>query len=158
MDEQKKDTTAKPVKHHADLNDDPQKKHPVGRPSQYKDHYPELAYKYCRNHGFTNVELAELFKICTATLWSWQQKHPEFLSAIKKGKEKYDSEVVERGLRRRAVGYQYYEDTYQTSRTTDPETGQGKLILKKRILKSMAPDPTSMIFWLKNRQPQEWRG
>jgi hypothetical protein len=27
----------------------------------------------------------------------------------------------------------------------------------KRVIKSQAPDVTAQIFWLKNRQPKEWR-
>ena len=27
----------------------------------------------------------------------------------------------------------------------------------KRVTKDMAPNPTSLIFWLKNRKPEVWR-
>ena len=30
-------------------------------------------------------------------------------------------------------------------------------IVKTDVIKEYPPDPTSMIFWLKNRQPEKWR-
>lgn len=30
-------------------------------------------------------------------------------------------------------------------------------VVRVQTVKHYPPDPTSMIFWLKNRQPQDWR-
>ena len=46
---------------------------------------------------------------------------------------------------KRALGYEYEEETYENG------------ILTKKVKKQVAPDTTAQIFWLKNRQVKKWR-
>ena len=48
----------------------------------------------------------------------------------------------------RATGYEHPED--------DIKAVNGEIVITPTI-KRYPPDPTSMIFWLKNRQPKLWR-
>lgn len=57
---------------------------PVGHPTDYKPEYCEKVIKLL-NKGYSIAELARYFKVAIQTIYNWQDKHPEFLEAIKKG-------------------------------------------------------------------------
>jgi len=130
---------------------------PAGRPTVYQDHYPAKAYEFCLEFAFTDKKLARLFDVDVSTIQAWKKDHSEFSDSIKKGKDDYDSVKIEKSLARRASGYKYTESTKEVSNLPDPKTGKGKMVETKRVRKEVAPDPLSMIFWLKNRQPGRWR-
>ena len=48
------------------------------------------------------------------------------------------------------MGYQYEEEFWGKNH-------DGEMVVVKKVLKSQAPDVTAQIFWLKNRNPKEWR-
>ncbi|WP_413218298.1 helix-turn-helix domain-containing protein [Staphylococcus aureus] len=74
----------------------------------------------------------------------WKKNIPDFLDAIKKGKEVSDYEL-ENALHKRAVGYYYEEETV---------TNKGEVV---KIKKYEHANPTSLIFALKNRLPHKYR-
>lgn len=117
-----------------------------GRPSKYKEEYAEQARKLCLL-GSTDKDLADFFEVCESTLNSWKHEHPDFLESIKKGKAQADAEVADR-LYQRALGYQHPEVDIRVV---------NQQIVETPITKIYAPDPTAAIFWLKNRQPKQWR-
>lgn len=117
---------------------------PAGRPTDYKPEYDELAFNYCKL-GAQDKELAEFFKVTETTINNWKNEHPKFFESIKKGKDIYDTEEVEVSLKKRAKGY---------TRTVQKVTKDGDII---EIDEELPPDPTSMIFFLKNRKPDRWR-
>ncbi len=121
-------------------------KRPAHRPTDYDAKYNNIAYKYSLL-GKTDVQLADLLSVSERTINTWKKKHPEFLQSIKKGKELADGDVVD-SLYKRATGYSHDEDKILS-------TQEGVQIIP--TTKHYAPDPTSMIFWLKNRQPELWR-
>ncbi|MDN6397686.1 MAG: transposase [Alkalibacterium sp.] len=94
--------------------------------------------------GLVDEQIAENIGIVPATLYVWKKKYPEISEALKRGKEIVDIQV-ENALLKRALGYQYDEVTYEFGEES------------KRVTKEVAPDTTSMIFWLKNRKPGIWR-
>ncbi len=117
-----------------------------GRPSKYRDEFPEQARKLCLL-GATDADMARFFEVSLATLNNWKHEHPAFLDALKAGKELADANVSE-SLYKRATGYSHPDvhiSNYQGAITITP------------IVKHYPPDPTSMIFWLKNRRPDLWR-
>lgn len=118
----------------------------TGRPSKYKDEYDELAYNYCLL-GATDSELADFFDVCEATINNWKIDYPSFLESLKNGKQIADAKVA-KALFHRATGYEH-EDV-------DIKMYEGSII-KTKYTKRYAPDPTSAIFWLKNRQSGKWR-
>ena len=98
--------------------------------------------------GLTDEQLAAKIGITATTLYDWKNKYPVISEALKRGKEVVDVEV-ENALLKRAMGYEYTE-----TRTEVAEDGSTKTITMQ---KSMPPDTTAQIFWLKNRRPAVWR-
>lgn len=94
--------------------------------------------------GLTYEQIAKNMGIGLTTLKEWRQKEPTISSTLKKGREVVDFEV-ENALLKRALGYDYKEETYEDG------------VLKKVVTKHVAPDTTAQIFWLKNRKPDKWR-
>lgn len=94
--------------------------------------------------GLTDEQIAKNMGIAPSTLYEWKKKSKEFSESLKKGKEVVDFEV-ENALLKRALGYEYEEETYENG------------ILTKKVKKQVAPDTTAQIFWLKNRQTKKWR-
>ena len=118
----------------------------MARPTNYRKEYAEQARKLCLL-GYTDKQLADFFGVNESTITRWKVKYPEFCMSIKKGKEFADIDVVE-SLYKRATGFEYNEVELKTDDKTK----------SKRVTKKLVdPDPTSAIFWLKNRQPKLWR-
>ncbi|WP_339314621.1 hypothetical protein [Paenibacillus sp. FSL M7-0896] len=119
----------------------------MARPSKYKEEFAQQAYKLCLL-GATDKELANFFEVDEATINRWKLSNEEFCEALKSGKFIADSNVAEK-LYQRAIGYQHVE--------TITASYQGQITDTLDVTKYYAPDPTSAIFWLKNRQPKLWR-
>lgn len=98
--------------------------------------------------GKTNPEIAKALGVNTDTLDQWRKHFPEFAGAIKESKDTADAPVV-KSLYQRALGYEYTEkrETHNPDGTIQVQT----------TVKQVAPDVTAQIFWLKNRQPRDWR-
>jgi transposase len=103
--------------------------------------------------GLTDEQIAQNIGIAVATLYVWKNKYPEISESLKRGKEVVDRQV-ENALLKRALGYQYFEVTYEL---VEEEDGMTVERVTKRVLKEEKPDTTAAIFWLKNRKPTEWR-
>ena len=125
----------------------PNKKHPGGRPTKFNDKIKTKAQKLS-TRGFTDREISEILEINISTITRWKKKHPEFCTSLNDWKANSD-ESVERSLFERACGYSFPVET------TEKEIDGKKQVV--RITKHIPPDPTSMIFWLKNRRRDKWR-
>ncbi len=119
----------------------------AGQPTKYKEEYNEQVFKLCKL-GAKDSEIADFFGICVATLTNWKREHDEFLASIKRGKDIFDSDMVERSLRDRAIGYSHKEEKIFNN------NGE---IVRADTVKHYPPDTTACIFWLKNRQSKKWR-
>jgi hypothetical protein len=100
----------------------------------------------CEN-GATEPDVARALGVDRVTLWRWKAEHPDFCNAVKTAKAIADDRV-EAALYERATGY--------SIETTKLFHEGGKVIAVEQ-LEHYPPDPTSMIFWLKNRRPLDWR-
>ena len=89
-----------------------------GRKSAFRPEYIRIA-KACARFGAIEEEIADELHISHATLDNWKKKYPEFLGALKAGKDAFDDRV-ERSLYQLAIGW----------------NGQ-------------PPNATACIFWLK---------
>lgn len=119
----------------------------AGQPTKYDaEAHPELAFKYCLL-GATNEELARSLDVSVSTIDAWLVAHPEFSSAVKRGREQADAEVANR-LYKRALGYEHAED--------DIRALNGEIVITPTI-KQYPPDTAAAIFWLKNRRSDKWR-
>ncbi len=116
-----------------------------GRKSKYKPESGEVVVEAAEaGSSVTDEEIAALFGVNEQTVKNWYKQYPEFLASVKRAKSIADDKV-ERSLFERGTGYSH-PDVHIT--------GKGKII---PIIKHYPPDPTSMIFWLKNRRPKDWR-
>mgnify|MGYP000184108897 CR=1 FL=1 len=112
----------------------------AGRKTKYTDEIKEKAYKLALL-GLTDKEMIEVFGVVEQTWYNWLDKHPEFRKALAKGKIEADANVT-LSMYKRAVGYEYQEEVVNV---VDKE------IVKTKVTKHQAPNPTAFIFWLKNR-------
>ena len=121
-------------------------KRKAGQPTAYKKEYAELARKFALL-GANDERLAFMFEVSIATISNWKNDHPEFLEALKEGKEYADANVAN-SLYHRALGYEHPED--------DIRAVNGEIVITKTI-KRYPPDTGAATLWLKNRQPTIWR-
>lgn len=132
----------------------------VGRPSRYCPDYAEKARRRCLL-GATEVDLARLFNVDLSSIHRWKVKYNEFRSALNAGREEADDEVAI-GLYQKAKGYTITEkQPFKLKRIEYDESGK-KIAEREEIVmvdveKQIPTDPTSAIFWLKNRRPRDWR-
>lgn len=117
-----------------------------GRPSKFRPEFVEQSKKLAML-GLTDAEMAKQFGVSESTFHQWKHDYPEFSESLNSGKCIADGEVVAK-LYHRAIGYEHPED--------DIRVVNGEIVITPTV-KHYPPDPTSMIFWLKNRQPARWR-
>lgn len=117
-----------------------------GRPSKLTDDKKEIAIQKARE-GKTNEQISEILAIHPRTFQRWVGKLDDFSQALKDAKEIADQPVVA-SLYRRATGYYHEEEKIFFFK------GEVKRV---KTMKHYPPDTTAAIFWLKNRQPKEWR-
>lgn len=132
--------------------------------SQYDSkRFPTIAYSCCKHTGADNVTLGEIFNVGPYTIKNWMNANPEFRQWIQKGRDEYDTEVVERRLLDKALGFKYENKTYEREVIGWEYDDDGnkmaitEMVLTKIEEKQNAPDTTSLIFWLKNRNQERWR-
>jgi len=104
--------------------------------------------------GLTDEQMAKNVGIAPSTLYAWKAMYPEISESLKRGKEVVDLDV-ENTLLKRALGYDYYEETEELR--FNNASGEYKMTVTKRVKKSVPPDVTALIFWLKNRMPDKWK-
>ncbi len=122
------------------------KKKKNGRPSKF-DKIDNNILEVLVKKGCTDKEMSKAFGITEQTFNNYKKKYPKFFESLKDWKLEADAKV-ERSLYERATGYEHV-DTYFSNY-------QGRVSATEYV-KHYPPDPTSMIFWLKNRQPERWR-
>lgn len=121
-------------------------KHPGGRPSK-KDQVNVEQLKKLVSEGWNEKEIAAFFNVSLAALKLYKVGDKEFLAAVKEGRELADRKV-ERSLYEAACGYSHVEDKIfcQNGITTTVPT-----------IKRYAPDTVAAMFWLCNRQRDNWQ-
>lgn len=82
--------------------------------------------------GYTDKKLASALGVSRSTLSEWKRTDPEFSAKVKAAKSTADAAVIN-ALFQRATGYEAPDGTHIPSH------------------------PTAAIFWLKCRQPSDWR-
>ncbi len=125
---------------------EPALRHPGGRPTLFNPKFVDQARRLTAL-GATDQEIADFFGVDVRTIYRWKDSADEFCQALKVGKAELD-ERVKRSLFWRAVGYEHDE--------VDIRVVNGEVV-QTPLRKFYAPDTTACIFWLKNRQPREWR-
>lgn len=116
-----------------------------GNPGKYLPEYNKIAYKLALV-GFTDEQLASFFEVSVTSIDNWKSSKPEFLGALKKGKDMADANVVA-SLYKRANGFHKEEKEEIMYKGEKVE-----LVTTKYY----PPDVTACIYWLKNRQRDKW--
>ncbi|MCP3776563.1 transposase [Paenibacillus sp. MZ04-78.2] len=133
-------------------------KHPkfskmMERPSKFETHVlPRLTeiQEWCQE-GLTNEQMCEKLGIAPASWYEYASKHPMFAELINWGKSVTIARV-ENSLLKTAMGYEYEE-----IKTIVEEDKNGKKRTRiEKVKRHQPPNPTAMIFYLKNRAPNEW--
>lgn len=114
----------------------------------HPDHHPLVA-KLGMMMGLTLGELASEIGVAKRTLHKWKKEHLEFAEALRHGKASADGRVAD-SLYRRALGFEAEETHVEAD-----ERGAPRRI--RKVKKTVPPDVTACIFWLKNRRPDLWR-
>ena len=125
------------------------KKNNGGRPSKFSP-LVKTAIEMMASAGMTDAEMSKIIGVTERTFQGWKTRNPEFFRILKDWKVRADNDV-ERSLYERACGYNCKE----TKAHFVPGKDGGWKTLD--MIKHYPPDPTSMIFWLKNRQRDKWR-
>lgn len=124
------------------------KKSNAGRPTKLTED-KKMIIEYLYRDGKTDKQVANALQVDKQTLYNWRKRDPRFFDSLKDWKD-FSNRNVEISLLQRALGYSIKE----TKVFCNTLTGD---IYEKEITKHYPPDPTSMIYWLKNRKPEEWR-
>lgn len=120
----------------------------MGRPTKFND-LIKKQLKFLAEKGLTIEEMGRGIGVAPRTIYNWGKEHPKFFRDLEDWKYAADRKV-ERSLYERACGYTF------PSETVTKIDANGKEVTET-ITKHLPPDPTSMIFWLKNRRSGEWR-
>ena len=114
----------------------------------------DLTEKICKllKIGNTVTTTCKALGIGRQTFYDWMKAKPYFSYTIKKAQSIADKKV-ENALFKMATGtFEYIERHYESAVIDKLKLG----ILKKTIKKTLAPNITAQIFYLKNRQSDEW--
>lgn len=101
--------------------------------------------------GLTDEQISKNMSVSYSTFREWKKKYSALSAALKKGKTPVDFEV-ENALLKRAMGFEYEE----TETIIEEIDGKQRKRIKK-IKKVALPETSAIIFWLKNRMPEQWR-
>lgn len=102
-----------------------------------------------RRNGIPLTTIAtEYIGVSKTGFWGWYRESEEMRKACAIAKDIADM-TVEDALYRRAVGYDYWEETW--------ELVEGEVMLTRKFKKHMPPDTKAIMQWLFNRLPAVWR-
>lgn len=115
--------------------------------------------KNLKQAGATIGDLAKHVGIHPDTMQAYIRKaldgEPEFAELLELYLTEDDrTKEVEQALLRRAVGYDYTEETIEYK--ADKDTGALQKTLVKRVKKHVSPDPKTAMWWLAKRDPARW--
>ena len=118
------------------------KKNKGGRPLALSKDDKKKILEYAK-FGLTDEQLAAGSGITRQTLDNYKKRDPKFFASLKDNRDLADT-MVRKSLFKLANGFEYEEEMVNKDGAV-------------RVTKYARPDVTACIFWLKNRQPEEWR-
>lgn len=122
-----------------------------GKYQEWLEHDNLLMIEGWARQGLTDEQISKNMSISYSTFREWKKKYSALSAALKKGKTPVDFEV-ENALLKRAMGFEYEE----TETIIEEVDGKQRKRIKK-IKKVALPETSAIIFWLKNRMPEQWR-
>lgn len=125
----------------------------ANKPNKYDPNLYDTLVWSLAVKGFTNEEIAEALGISERTFLRWRGKYESFNNRFIEGRN-IATAKVEEALYKRAVGYTVTEEETVIKFDNDGNRLPVNVKSKKRHI---APDTSSMIFWLKNRDSVNWK-
>lgn len=121
-----------------------------GRKSKYESHVEPklLLIEAWTRDGMIIEDMADKLGVAVSSLYEYQNKHPEFAEALKKGREVADV-TVENALYEKALPKKIILNKQKV-------LNDGEVIDYQEEV-YVPGDVTAQIFWLKNRRPLAWR-
>ena len=113
--------------------------------------FPDLVESYARD-GLLEKDMAKLLGVSHNAFNNYKNNYSEFKEAIKRGKAPVDFQV-ENALLKRALGYDYEEETIEYENVNNKPAIKRKKTIKKHI----PPDTGAAFIWLKNRKSKYWK-
>lgn len=102
--------------------------------------------------GLTDEQIAENMGITARTLYNWKRDHFQIFQALKKGKAYADAKVKQSLFD--LTQPKFYEEEFKEIRVSDDGT---RTEVHRKYKRYREADIRAIIFWLKNRQPHQWR-
>lgn len=126
----------------------------AGRKQKYdefvKPHLKRITH-WCRM-GATEAEICKKLGIAVSSFNKYKLEFSELSEALKTGKVPADDRI-EAELYKRAKGYDYEE----VKTNTYVDNQQHQRTFRTVTTKHIPGDVRAIIFWLKNRRPEQWR-
>jgi len=115
----------------------------------------ELIEKICKHlkKGNTINTTCQAVGIHKDTFFDWMNKKSDFSDSIKKAMAIPDKKVENALYKSAIMGHRYKEKEHKGVAVGE----KVKMILVKTVTKIIPPNVTAQIFYLKNRQPDEWK-
>jgi hypothetical protein len=130
-----------------------------GAPPKWKPEFVEEARRMAEA-GYTDLQMMEEFDVKRTTFYRWKKDFPEFKDAIKIAKEEPDNQM-ERSLYHSGKGFEYFEEVPVKVKDVEYENGRKVKETERveviQVKRTVPPNSTAQIFWLKNRRPEIWR-
>lgn len=117
-----------------------------GQNDKYKPEMADIARRLCTQFGATDQQVADILGVDRRTITHYKLKHEEFAEALRVGKAPAD-ENVKKSLYMRAMGYDYYVEEIVVIK------GE---IHKVEVRKHLPPDGPACMYWMKNRDKENW--
>lgn len=132
----------------------------MGRKTGYDKSMCDKAYELA-SKGLSDKKIAKSLQVGLTAFYDYKNKFPEFSEAIKKGKKPANSEV-EAALFKKCTGFivkvqkafKVKNIEYSESGKKISETEEVVLVEEDQYI---PPDTTAQIFFLKNRESEEWK-
>jgi hypothetical protein len=129
----------------------------AGRKSKWHTHVlPNLdRIRFWRRMGFMEKDIYVKLDVAERSFYEYKALYPQLVQALKETKVDADREVVE-ALFKRACGFEYEEvEIIGTPDTTGKGIAKIEKVIKHKRFEP--PNPTAIIFYLKNRCRDLWR-
>lgn len=125
----------------------------MARQSKWPDVKSRLAEIeiWLRDHHLTEEQVAKNLGISHTTFNDYKKRYPEFLEAVKRGRQAIVTEL-ENALVKRALGYEYEE--IKTYIKVDDEGKEVKYT--EKTVKHLPPDVGALAILLKNKDPDHY--
>ena len=125
----------------------------AGRKSKYDPETTPAKAEELARDLLTDAQITAQLGITHETFYQWQKRYPEFLAAVKRGKQEANRDLVD-VMKKSAKGYYVEEEETVVYLDRDKNPKSYSKVVKKRYI---PPSTTTQIFLAKNRMPEDFR-